>query len=246
MAAEVTEIAAYGLEKRDFAHLEPRKGLSRVSEAELLGVVRASYDAIAEDYAVEFAQVLAGMPLDRALLTGFAELVSTGPGGPVADVGCGPGRVTALLHDLGLPCYGIDLSPGMLAVARRERPDLRFELGSMLELDVADGGLGGLLAWYSIIHTPDELLPAVFAEFRRVLAPGAPFLVAFQVGDGVRHRSEGFGHEISLDFRRRSPDRVVELLDAAGLQVQARFVRKAQGGEPVPQATLIGRRTANR
>jgi hypothetical protein len=59
MAAEVTEIAPYGLEKRDFAHLESRKGLSRVSEPEFLGVTRASYDAIAEDYAVEFAQVLA-------------------------------------------------------------------------------------------------------------------------------------------------------------------------------------------
>ena len=134
----------------------------------------------------------------------------------------------------------------MLAVARRERPDLRFEP----RFDAGAGrrrrGPGRAARRYSIIHLPDELLPAVFAEFRRVLAPGAPVLLAFQVGDGVRHRSEGFGHEISLGFRRRPPDRVAELLDAAGLDVQARFVRMAQGAEPVPQATLIGRRTATR
>ena len=31
----------------------------------------------------------------------------------------------------------------------------------------ADGSLGCIIAWYSIIHTPSELLPEVFAEFHR-------------------------------------------------------------------------------
>ena len=54
-------------------------------------------------------------------------------GGPVADVGCGPGHVTAHLRDSGLDAFGIDLSPVMIDVARREHPGLRFEVGSMTD-----------------------------------------------------------------------------------------------------------------
>ncbi len=60
----------------------------------------------------------------------------------------------------------------MVAIARRESPDLRFEQGSMLELDLPDGALAGAVSWYSSIHTPWERLPDLFGELRRVLAPG--------------------------------------------------------------------------
>ncbi|HEY0701096.1 MAG TPA: hypothetical protein VGD43_25195, partial [Micromonospora sp.] len=63
--------------------------------------VRASYDAIAERYAEELGDELAGKPVDRALYRLFAELVrdipeaaagGAGRSGPVVgDVGCGPG-----------------------------------------------------------------------------------------------------------------------------------------------------------
>ncbi len=88
-------------------------------------------------------------------------------------MGCGPGRVTILLPRLGLDAFGIDLSPQMVALARQTYPELGFEVGSMLALQVSDASLGGLLAYYSIIHVPWERRPEVFAEFRRVLAPTA-------------------------------------------------------------------------
>ncbi len=48
----------------------------------------------------------------------------------------------------------------------------RFDRGTMATLELADGALPGIVAWYSIIHTPPELLPVVFAEFHRTpLAP---------------------------------------------------------------------------
>jgi 2-polyprenyl-3-methyl-5-hydroxy-6-metoxy-1,4-benzoquinol methylase len=49
------------------------------------------------------------------------------------DVGCGTGRITAHLRQLGVDVFGIDLSPGMIEVARRDHPGLRFDLGSMTE-----------------------------------------------------------------------------------------------------------------
>ncbi|NJP80462.1 methyltransferase domain-containing protein, partial [Streptomyces sp. AA8] len=145
-----------------------------MTEPGFLSTTRAFYDAIAADYADRYRDILDAQPLDRAMLGAFAELVQDAGGGTVADIGCGEGRVTAHLNALGLPAYGIDLSPQMIATARRTHPELRFEVGSMLSLDIPDGALAGAMAYYSIIHTPQELLPQVFAELHRVLAPGAP------------------------------------------------------------------------
>ncbi|WP_326701729.1 class I SAM-dependent methyltransferase [Streptomyces sp. NBC_01754] len=207
---------------------------------------RASYDAIAADYASHFRDELAGKPLDRAVLDAFAELVAAGGGGPVADIGCGPGRITGYLYARGVDVFGIDLSPGMLAAARELHPGLRFEEGSMLALGLPDGGLGGVLAWYSTIHVPDERLPDALAEFHRVLAPGGHLLLGFQAGDGTLSLDEAFGRDIALDFRRRDPERVGALLEDAGLEVRARMLRdvETEGAFPerTPQAFLIARK----
>jgi SAM-dependent methyltransferase len=217
-----------------------------VTEAEFLRTTRASYDAVAEDYARRFRDELDARPLDRAVLAAFAELVRATDLGPVADVGCGTGRVTAHLNGLGVPVFGIDLSPGMAATARRSYPGLRFDVGSMLALDLPDGALGGVMAYYSIIHIPDDRLPEVFAEFLRVLAPGGYALLAFQVGDETRHVSEALGRPISLDFRRRQPDAVAEPLEQAGLEVRARLLREPDTDgdfpERTPQAFLLARK----
>ncbi|MEV7843859.1 class I SAM-dependent methyltransferase [Streptomyces cyaneofuscatus] len=217
--------------------------------ADFQRTTRDSYDAIAPAYAEFSRGELAAKPLERGVLAVFAELAAAGGGGlSVADVGCGTGRVTAHLSELGLglDVFGIDLSPQMLAVARQEHPGLRFEEGSMLALGLPDASLGGLLAWYSTIHVPDEELPGVFAEFHRVLAPGAPVQLGFQVGDEPLRMTEALGEEVSLVFHRRLPERVAALLRAAGLEVRAvvRKERETEGPFPgrAPQGFVLARR----
>jgi ubiquinone/menaquinone biosynthesis C-methylase UbiE len=137
----------------------------------------------------------------------------------------------------------------MVEVARREHPALTFTQGSMTALAQAAGSLAGVVAWYSTIHVPDEDLPAVLAEFHRVLAPGGHLQLAFQVGTDVRHRADAVGgerHEIALDFHHRSPLAVSELLRAAGFRVLADTVRAPDLTGPypedTPQAYVLARR----
>ncbi|MEU7982466.1 class I SAM-dependent methyltransferase [Micromonospora sp. NPDC049081] len=221
-----------------------------MTDADFLAETRASYDTMAAGYATRFRAELAARPVDRGMLAAFAETVLAGGGGPVLDVGCGPGRITGHLRALDLTVTGLDLSPGMLAQGRLAHPDLRLVEGSMLDLPVADGVLAGLVAWYSVIHVPDEWLPRVFAEFHRVLAPGGHALLAFQVGDETVRYTEAWGDPVSLAFRRRSPDHVAALLRAAGLPEQARMCRAPQefagATERTPQACLLVRRDDDR
>lgn len=206
-----------------------------------LDETRAAYDTVATDYARLLDGMLEDCPEDRAMLGLFAEYVRA-HGGQVADIGCGTGRVTIHLDALGVPVFGIDLSPGMLGEARRRYPHLRFEVGAMADLPLADDSLGGILAYYSVIHTPPALLPEVFTEFARVLTPGGHVMVAFQVGDERKRLETAYGHEVSYDAYRLPPDLVADAMTRGGLTVTARVVREPlHWYEKTPQACLFGR-----
>ncbi|WP_328494369.1 class I SAM-dependent methyltransferase [Streptomyces sp. NBC_00414] len=237
-----------------------------MTEPDFITNTRASYDAMAADYARAFPDEFGGQILDRAVLAAFTELVRTeGPASwgavpagsvasaasvptasagvaPVADIGCGPGHVTAHLSALGVPAFGVDLSPAMVALAREAHPELRFAVGSMTAMDLPDGVLGGVAAVYSTIHVPDDELPAVFREFHRVLAPGGHVLLVFQTGDERARLTERFGRAISLDCHWRDPGVVAGVLEGAELSVRARVERAPYEDEKLPRAFLLARR----
>jgi ubiquinone/menaquinone biosynthesis C-methylase UbiE len=135
---------------------------------------RASYDAVADSYADLTRDLLDDTPEERAVLALLADMVGAQGGGIVADVGCGAGRITAHLRHLGVDAFGIDLSPGMIEAARRDHPGVRFELGSMTDLALADASMTGLVAWYSLIHVPDDEIRTVLAHFRGSTTPASP------------------------------------------------------------------------
>jgi SAM-dependent methyltransferase len=211
-----------------------------------VSTARAAYDAVADAYAEWIGTELSGAiegPLDRAFLGAFVEFVPCLTAKPVADVGCGPGRVAAFLAAHGLDVLGVDVSPAMLAVARSAHPGIEFKEGSLTDLPVSDGALAGAVCWYSIIHTPPEHLGAVCTELVRALAPEGCLLVAFQAGEGEAvHGAEAYGREVSLTSYRHAPVEVARCLTAAGLQVHARAVREPEFiHESTPQAFILAR-----
>jgi SAM-dependent methyltransferase len=222
----------------------------RIAVTDPIENIRATYDAVARDYADAFADDLADKVLDRALLSAFAEMVcrsaessaessagtSAGSAAPpgelfVGDLGCGPGFEARFLADLGLSVAGIDLSPGMIDEARRRHPGLDFRVGSLLALPFDDASLLGAIAIYSIIHLTPEGRDAAYREMARVVRPGGPLLLCFHVSSAdfapgtSRHMDEWWGKPVSLDGHFIEPEGVIAKLGAAGFCIAARLER---------------------
>ncbi|WP_217644937.1 class I SAM-dependent DNA methyltransferase [Geodermatophilus amargosae] len=182
-----------------------------------LDVVRASYDRVADRYVAMGAGRLDPHPWLRAALAAFAETVRGR--GPVLDVGCGPGYVTAHLADLGVDVAGVDLSPQMVAQARRLHPELRFDVASATELALEDASLGGVLGWWSLFNLPRPVVPAVLQSFADALVPGGQVLVGTHVGEGDLVRTETYGGvPVAWTTHLWLPEQLAAVLTEAGLE----------------------------
>lgn len=214
-----------------------------MAESAFLETTRHAYDTIAAAYVDAVRDEMDAQPFDRAMLAVFAETVR----GPVIDVGCGHGRITGYLHERGAEISGVDLAPEMIAIARRTHPDLKFEVGSMTEIDLPQAALGGIVAWYSLFYVPPAQHRDVLDKFFRALAPGGQLLLAFHAGeDDVVHHKQMGGHEVDLTSYRLDPDKLGERLTDAGFAVHAKLVREANlaRGEKAPQGYLMARKRA--
>ena len=139
--------------------------------------------------------------------------------GRVADLGTGPGQIARYLHDHGVDAFGIDLSPAMVELARREHPGMEFQQGDMRALPLPDNSLAGITAFYCIIHIPRLEVIAVLKEIRRVLQPGGLLLLSFHRGEQIVHRDEWWGKTVSVDFVFFERDEMVGYLEMAGFTI---------------------------
>ncbi|MEV4118751.1 class I SAM-dependent methyltransferase [Micromonospora sp. NPDC049645] len=178
--------------------------------------VRQAYTSVAQLYISLFGSSEQVHPDDLA----FIERHLTGRPGPVLDLGCGPGHLTAHLRALGVDVAGIDLVPEFLAHARASHPNVEFQLGSFERLDVADGSIDGVLAWYSLIHLPPRELDGVLKEFRRVLAPAGRLVLGAFTADEVG----AFDHKVATAYRWPL-DALSERLTHAGFREVERLPR---------------------
>jgi SAM-dependent methyltransferase len=197
-----------------------------------LDIVRESYDRVADNY-VDMV-VTTGLgdirthPWLKAAMDVFADAV--GGLGPVLDVGCGPGTVTAYLADRGLDVAGVDLSPRMIENARRLHPRCDFSVASSTELDLADSSLAGVLGWWSLFNLPRDVLPQVLSSFARALMPGGQLIVATHVGDADLARAEAYGGvPVNWTTYQWQPEQLVVLVEQAGLRPVAELRLPADG-----------------
>ncbi len=171
-------------------------------------VTRETYDRIAS----EFADHVWGIHLDAAL-NRFSALVA--PGGLVLDLGCGPGRDTALLRERGYRAVGLDLSMGMLREARG-RVGGAFACADMRALPLPAACLDGIWLNAALLHVPREDVPRTLRGIRRALRPGGALFVAVKQGDGAGWTAWQ-GH--ARYFTYFAVDELAGLLAGAGFDV---------------------------
>jgi SAM-dependent methyltransferase len=183
------------------------------------------------EYVERLGSVEVMNPQDRELIARWAGAVT----GPVIDAGCGPGLWTAFLRERGVAVEGVDPVPEFLASAGRRFPGVPFRRGHFDDLGAEPGTLGGLLSWYSIIHTPPADVPAVLAGFARHLRPGGSLLLGFCEGPQL----VPFDHAVVTAYfwpvaaMRRE-------LAAAGFEVCETHTRPEPGGRP--HAAIVAHR----
>jgi uncharacterized protein YceH (UPF0502 family) len=178
--------------------------------------VRSAYDVVAATYADELLDELDALPFERWLLD---RVIAHANGRPVVEVGSGPGHVTAYLADRGADATGVDLSPEMVAEARRSFPHLAFEVGDLRRLGrpPASSGWSAVLGWYSLIHLAASELPDAISALTRPLDPGGWLVLALHAGEEISHVDELLGHEVNLDYVLHDPAYIVSVVEAAGL-----------------------------
>lgn len=207
--------------------------------------LRAAHDVLAEFYADRLAGALDQMPADRAVLGLFCELtLAADLGARVVDVGCGTGRLEPYLAAKGLIPSGIDLSPEMIRVARRDHPGFGFDVADLRELPFGDASLAGVVCWYSLMFLAASDRPAAFGELARVVKPGGYLATAFKAGDSqVRRAGRSTGLGVEFDVYWLSPDEMEGRLTDAGFATVFWGGRRAEGQEGSPQGYLLAQRS---
>ena len=121
----------------------------------------------------------------------YRERTGIESGDRVLDLACGAGRHLQRLREAGLRAVGIDLSDPLLRAAR-DRPGLvgtlvRADMRALPFEDAAFDGLVNFFTSFGYFLTPEEDT-RVLAEIRRVLRPGAPFLMDYLNAEWVIDR----------------------------------------------------------
>lgn len=178
--------------------------------------IRAAYGAVAASYAEQLGDELADLPFESWLLRRVVELSD---GAPVIEVGTGPGHVAAFLAEAGTDATGLDLTPEMIAEARRRHPGVAYVVGDLRRLmrPSTHEGWGAVLAWYSLIHLAPSELPDAVASLVRPLRTGGWLVLALHNGTDLRTVTDWFGHEVDLEFVQHDVAQIVGLVERAGL-----------------------------
>jgi SAM-dependent methyltransferase len=149
-----------------------RRGLDH---ARLKRDIVRSYDCIAEKFAAQWVD----HPPVQALET-FVRLLPRRA--RVLDAGCGPGHHARFLSKCGNDVIGVDLSDGMLQIARRRVGAVPFVRMDIQALCFPAGTFDGVWCAAAAIHVPREEIRALLRGFRRTLRPGGVLALNMQVG----------------------------------------------------------------
>jgi SAM-dependent methyltransferase len=154
----------------------------------IIAGTRQAYATSAREYATA-TRDYATYPSLRDEIVGFEKMLLAGR--PVLDLGCGGGRDSRLLADLGRTVIAGDSCLPMLKSARELAPDGTYMHLDMLALPFSDGALGGIWASGSMLHLPSVQIPQALSEVSRTLVTGGVAAISMKAGEHQGWREGG-------------------------------------------------------
>jgi SAM-dependent methyltransferase len=166
-------------------------------------------------------------------------------GDRVLDVACGTGVLARVAAGRVAPhgaVTGLDLNPGMLDVAARLNPTIRWQQGSAQALPFPAESFEAVVSQFGLMFFPDPV--EALREMMRVLAPGGRLAVAVwaSLADTPAYAAEtalverlpgtAAGDALRAPFRLGESGRVAELCRAAGIAGAAVGLQRGRGRFP--------------
>jgi SAM-dependent methyltransferase len=102
------------------------------------------------------------------------------------EAACGPGIISRKLAPHVREVHGVDMTPAMVDLARREAAqaglaNAKFAVGDTTQLDMPTASVDGAVARFAIHHVP---VPSrLFAELARIVRPGGRIIMADHIAD---------------------------------------------------------------
>jgi ubiquinone/menaquinone biosynthesis C-methylase UbiE len=138
----------------------------------------------------------------------------------ICDAGCGPsGHIGMYLANKGMVITGIDISDRCIELASIHNPDMHFVREDMAKMSFENDSFDAVVAYYSIIHTPKNLVNIIFKEFHRVLKSGGYLLIAVKAGSDESLQTELIGIETDILLSLFSENEIREYLTRNGFDI---------------------------
>lgn len=164
-----------------------------------------NYDDIAKEYVNEFFEDTS----DNKYIDIFLNSLN---GKKILDVGCGNGKDCKYILEKGFNINGIDLSIGMLNIAKEKVPNCNFEIMDITKITYPDDSYDGIISNCSLFHIPVEELPKTLKSFKRVLKPDGKLLLILQEGNGEKMVEEPYRPGIYIYIKYFSKNEIQKLL----------------------------------
>jgi 2-polyprenyl-3-methyl-5-hydroxy-6-metoxy-1,4-benzoquinol methylase len=170
--------------------------LSADEATQLRNYERRRHDELAAGYTSFFA------PVTALAIPPLLDAVRAGPGTRLLDVATGGGGLAAEARRRGAEVIGVDLSEGMIALAKQRHSSIDFRWGEVEHLPVADAAVDAVACAFGIGHFPYP--EAAVAECLRTVVPGGRIAVSWWDASD-KQRIQGLFREAAAEVGAAPP-----------------------------------------
>jgi ubiquinone/menaquinone biosynthesis C-methylase UbiE len=194
--------------------------LSREEAERFRAFERQRHDSLASTYHDFFT------PVTTLAIKPLLQAVRINPGSLLLDVATGPGSVASEATKVGAQTIGIDLSPGMIALAKKTYPDIDFRVAEVEHLPFGDRSFDAVVCNFGVGHFPYP--EASVAECVRILKQGGCIALSWW-DDLNKQRIQGLFREAIAEIGAEPPPDVPKGYSPLRFSNSAEFVRLLQG-----------------